>query len=99
MFQGFIAYGNDPLYFIVHGICPWFFTILILVYFFSFWRECGYVSINAQLPCIYGGRNTNILDQFWWNFIVNVKMEGIIEGLQCIIMVWTIKIYADNFRC
>ena len=68
-------------------------------FLFPFLREWGYASIYAQIPCIYGGRNNNLLDQFLWNFIVKVKMEGIIVGLECIIMVWTIKSYVDNFRC
>ena len=34
----------------VHG----FWAILILGVFGSFWREWGYVTMNAQLPCIYG---------------------------------------------
>ena len=45
-----------------------FFPILILGFFGPFWREWGYVTINAQLPCIYGGRTNNVLDHIWWNF-------------------------------
>ena len=37
-------------------------------FFGPFWREWGYVTINAQLPFIYGGRNNNVLDHIWWNF-------------------------------
>ena len=36
----------------------------------------GYVAINAQLPCIYGGRNNNVLDQLWWNFNCEGKNGG-----------------------
>ena len=55
--------------------------ILILGFFGPFWREWGYVAINAHLPCIYEGMNNNVLDQFWWILIVKVKMEGIMVGL------------------
>ena len=79
----------------VHGFWP----ILIIGFFGLFWREWGYVAINAQLSCIYEGRNNDVLDQFWWNLIVKVKMEGIMVGLWCIIMVWTIESYVDNFWC
>ena len=39
-----------------------------LGFFGNFWREWVYVTINAQLLCIYGGRNNNVLNQFRWNF-------------------------------
>ena len=52
--------------------CAWYFSMVLthshFMVFGPFWREWGYVTINAQLPCIYGGRNNNILDHFWWNF-------------------------------
>ena len=68
MIQDFLTHGNDPWYFIVHGIYPWFLTHSHFSFFGPFWREWGYVTINAQLSCIYGGRNNNVLDHFWWNF-------------------------------
>ena len=34
------------------------------------------VTINSQLPCIYGGRNNNVLNHFWWNLILKVKNKG-----------------------
>ena len=77
----------------VHGFLP----ILILGFFGSFLIEWDYVAINAQLPYNYGERNDNVLDQFWWNLIVKVKMEGIMVGLRCIIMVWTIESSEENF--
>ena len=77
MIQYFLAHGIDPWFFIVHGFLP----ILILGFFGPFWENGGYVAINAQLPCIYGGRNNDVLDQFGWNLIVKVKMEGIMAGL------------------
>ena len=40
------------------------------------WENEGYVAINSHLPCIYGERNNDVLDQFGWNLIVKVKMEG-----------------------
>ena len=61
----------------VHGFGP----VLILGIFGPFWENGGYIAINSQLPCIYGGRNNNVLDQFWWNLIVKVKMEEIVGGL------------------
>ena len=93
--QGFLAQGILLCMVFVHGFWP----IVILVFFGPFWREWGYVTINAQLLCIYGGRNNNVLDHFWWNLIVKVKMKGIMVGLWCIIMVWTIESYVDNFWC
>ena len=49
--------------------------------FWSFFERMGYVAINVHLPCIYEGRNNNVLDQFGGNLIVKVKMEGIMMGL------------------
>ena len=43
--------------------------------FLSFLGEWGYVAINAHVPCIYGGRNNDGLDQFGWNLIVKFKMR------------------------
>ena len=51
-----------------------------LGFFGPFLREWGYVAINSHLPCIYGGRNNDFLDQLRWNLIMKVKMEGIIMG-------------------
>ena len=67
--------------FITHGICPWFLTHSHFSFFFPFWENGDYVAINAILLCIYGGKNNDVLDQFGWNLIVKVKMEGIIVGL------------------
>ena len=75
-----MAHGNDPWYFTVHGICPWFLSHSHLG-FFSCFIEWGYVTINAQLPCIYEGRNNDFLDQFMSNLIMKVKMDGIMVGL------------------
>ena len=85
--QYFLSHGNDPWFFIVHGILlcmvfvHGFLPFLILRFFCPFYREWGYVAINSQLPCIYGGRNNNVLDQFEWNLIVKVKTEGLMVGL------------------
>ena len=49
--------------------------------FGHFWENGGYVSINSHLPCIYEGRNNDVLDQFGWNSIVKIKMEGIMVGI------------------
>ena len=65
----------------MHGICPWFWTHSHFRFFGPFWENGGYVAINAQLPCIYGGKNNDFLDQFWWNLIVQVKMKEIMVGL------------------
>ena len=77
---------DDPRFFLpmvmAHGIllCMEFFhgflPILILGFFGPFWREWGYVAINAQLHYIYGGRNNNVLNHFWWNIIVKIKNGG-----------------------
>ena len=61
----------------VHG----FFPILIFRVFGSFWENGGYVAINAHIPCSNGERNNDVLDQFGWNLVVKVKMEGIMVGL------------------
>ena len=57
-----------------------FLPILILGFFCPFWREWGYVTINAQLPCIYVER----IIMFWTIFggilVVKVKMEEIMVG-------------------
>ena len=81
MIQDFISHGIGPWFFIVHGICPWFLTHFHFRVFLSFLRECVYVAINAPLPCFYEGKNNDVLDQFGWNLIVKVKMEGIMVGL------------------
>ena len=99
VFQDFVSHGNDPWYFIVHGICPWFLTHSHFRVFWSFLREWGYVAIHSHLPRIYGGRINDVLDQFGWNLIVKDKMEGIMVGLWCIIMVWTIESYVNIFWC
>ena len=65
MIQDFLTHGNDPWYFIVHGIYPWFFTHSHFSFLGPFWREWGYVTLNAQLSCIYGRRNNNVLDHLW----------------------------------
>ena len=64
MIQGLLTHGILLCMVFVHGFWP----ILILWLFCSFWREWGYVTINAWLPCIYGGRNNNFLKHFLWNF-------------------------------
>ena len=69
---------SDPWYFIVHGIYPWFFTHSHFKIFGPFWREWGYVTINYQLPCIYGGRNNNVLDHFWWSFSCEGQNGGMV---------------------
>ena len=61
----------------MHGICPWFLTHSHIRFFGPFWREWGYVEINSHLTCIDGEININVLDQFWWNLVVNAKMEAI----------------------
>ena len=55
----------------VHGFSP----ILILGFFCPFLREWAYIAINARLPCIYEGRNNDVLDQFGWNLFLKVQME------------------------
>ena len=77
MIQNFLSHGIRPLFFIVYGFLP----ILILGFFGPFWENGGYCVINSQLPNIYGEMNNDILDQFWQNLIVKVKMEGIMVGL------------------
>ena len=61
----------------VHGFGP----ILILGVFSTFWENGGYVAINSHLPCIYEGRNNDVLEKNGWDLIVKVKMEGIMVGL------------------
>ena len=78
MFQGFLNHGILLWMLFVHGFWP----IIILRFFGPFWRDWCYVTINAQLPCIYGGRNNNVLDHFWWNF----NCEGQNGGNNCGIM-------------
>ena len=77
MIQDSLTHGILMCMVFVHGFWP----ILILGLFGLLWREWGYVAINAHLPCIYEGRNNHVLDQFRWNSIVKVKMEGIMVGL------------------
>ena len=52
-----------------------------LGFFGPFWREWSYVAISTQLPCIYGGRNNNVLDHFCGILVVKVKMGEIMVGL------------------
>ena len=68
-----LVHGFSLCMVFVRGFLP----IIILGFFGPFWEDGGYVAINAQLPCIYGGRNNEVLDQFWLNLIVKVKMEVI----------------------
>ena len=81
MIQDFLTHGIDPWFFIVYGIYPWFFTHYHFRFFLSFFGEWDYVAIDSQLPCIYGGRNNDVLDQFWNNLFVKVKMGEIMVGL------------------
>ena len=76
-----------------------FFPILILGFLCPFIRDWGYVAINALIACIYEGMNNGVLDQFGWNLVVKVKIDELMVGLLCIIMVWTIKNYVDNYLC
>ena len=50
-------------------------------FFGPFWENGGCVAINVELPCIYGGRNNDVLDQFWCNLVLKVKIEEIMVGL------------------
>ena len=77
MIQGFMTHGILLCMVFVHGFWP----ILILGIFGPFWREWGYVTINAQLPCIYGVKNNNFLDHFWWNFSCEGQNEGNVGGI------------------
>ena len=65
--------------------CAWYLSMvfyrLILGFFGPFWENGGYVTIDVHLPSIYEGRNNYVLNQFGWNLIVKVKMEGIMVGL------------------
>ena len=65
----------------MHGIYPWFLTHSHFRVFWSFLGERGYVVINSNLPRMYKGRKNDVLDQFRWNLVVKVKMEGIMVGL------------------
>ena len=60
-----------------HGFLP----ILILGFFVPFWREWGYVTINSQLHCIYGGRNNKLLHHIWWNYNCEFQNEGNNSGI------------------
>ena len=60
----------------VHG----FFPILILGFICPFITERGYVAINALIACIYEGMNNGVLDQFGWNLVVKVIIDGIMMG-------------------
>ena len=64
MIQGFLTHGIEPWFFIVYGIYPWLLTLLILGFFYPFWVNGGYVEINSELPCIFGGSNNGVLEKF-----------------------------------
>ena len=81
MIQYFLSHGISPWFLIVHGICPWFLTHSNFRVFYPFWENGGYVAMIFHLPYIYEGRNNDVLDQFSWNLIVKVKIEGIMVGL------------------
>ena len=57
-----------------------FYPFSFLGFFCPFWENVGYVAINSHIPCIYGGRNNDVLDQFGGNLIVKFKMDGKIVG-------------------
>ena len=59
--QVFLTHGILLCMVFIHGFLP----ILILGFFGPFWENGDYVAINAQLPCIYEGRNNDVLDEFW----------------------------------
>ena len=61
MIQDFLTHGISLYMIFVHGFRP----ILIFWFFCPYWRWWGYAAINVQLPCIFGGRNNNVLDKFW----------------------------------
>ena len=97
MIQDFLTHGIDPWFFIVHGICPWFWTHSHFRVFWYFLGEWGLCCNKFQTSMYLWGKEYDILDQFWWNLIVKVRMEEIMVGLPCIIMVSTIEIYAEIF--
>ena len=65
--------------------CVWYLSMVFthshFRVFLSFLGEWGYVARNVHLLCIYEGRNNNVLDQFGWNLVMKVKIEGIMVGL------------------
>ena len=66
----------------MHGICPWFLTHSHFRVFWSFLERVGICTINDQLPCIYGGKNNNVLDHIWWNFSCEGKNGGNNSGIR-----------------
>ena len=70
--QDFLTHGILLCMVFVHGFGP----ILILGFFCPFWREWGYAAINSHIHCIYGARNNNVLDQFWWDFSCEGQNRG-----------------------
>ena len=48
----------------VHSLFP----ILILGFFCPFFREWGYVAINALIHCIYEGSNNAVFRPIWVEF-------------------------------
>ena len=81
MIQDFLANGIGPWFFIVHGIFPWFLTHSHFRVFWSFLGEWGLCQNKCPYSMYLWRINNDVLDQFGWNLIVNVKMEGIMEGL------------------
>ena len=64
MVRGFF----DPWYFIVHGICPWFFTHSHFRVFLSFLERVGINHNKCSTSLHLWGRNNNVLDHIWWKF-------------------------------